>query len=502
MGMNDKSYDAAFNLARVWFILASQFYLPPNTLDCYSSSIQMYQKALNMTDHPNRKNEAAFNLAQTMNATADALEEYQAGNDESSAREQGKELREGAAWLLNPVLQSQLTWVKGLEALEEQKKEKGDMEVDGDDDKDKEDEDMPTRDALVDSLLLQMEIGMALWTYGDQTAPPSDEQQEAIRGFANVAGMFGPPNRQPEIDLAECKVLLAVDGAMYDIVKDQVQPGSGVEGNIAMAGKAVETVLKSIDSLPAGAEDPSVRADSLVTLAEAEMSHAARLHYFFHKGTANPEMATTAWSQLSAAATHLSAAAKLPVTAHTPREFRPSLYLSLLNATLSRARLAPFNETAASNIHKLLDNCAAYASKAAEAVGWKFALLPRENDPQPNPFFVEPLTVPFPAGWDMEMLARDTQLAMLRVCYFAKSGVFGDKIDADFYSAAATAVLDGITSVSAGPRRLMPSDVKRYVSDVEDFEGKISEGEVEWWKDVDERVQRHLPREGDEGLPI
>lgn len=517
LGFNDKSYDAAYNLGRVWYVLASQFYLPPASLDCYMNSVKMFQSALKLTEDPLCKNDAGFNLAQAMNATADVIEEWH-GRDDAS-REHGKELREGALWLLNTVIQAQLTYVQGKQHLEEEKAKgeaaetkpsvdepaaSGDgMDVDqpaSEEKVEKETKEVypanePTPDALVDTLLLAVDIGVTAWNYADPPAPPSDEQQEAIRGLLGVAREYGGDGRQAEVDLAECKVLLAVDGLMYDQLKDQITPGTtGLEENVGLAVKTLVGVLKSLDTQPA--DDASVRADILESLADTEMQHALRLQYFFHKGHTDPQRASTAWSQLSASATHLTEAAKLPVVFSTPKEFKPNLYLSLLRNTLARARLAPYNETAATNAQKLLDNCAAYAAKASDAVGWKFAKLPRENDPQPNPFFVEPLEVPFPAGWDMEMLARDTQLLMLRVCYFANSGVFGDKIDKDPYSGAATAILDGITSVSAGPRRLMPSDVKRIVSDLEDEEGTLSDGEKEYWTEITQRIKRHLPEEG------
>lgn len=510
--------------------LASEFYLPPSSLDVWSGAMMLFKRALSIATDPTNKNDAAFNLAETFNATADVLEEYQG----ERARAQAMELREHATKLLNPVIQTQFMFVmhqqeeKDAEAASEaatavraaedesKKVEEEGMEVDGadkaetsggddemkvDDAEDKAEEEeveptvasMPTPDTLVDTVLLTADIGITLWNYFNPPQLPPDSQQEAIQGIINTARTFAPANRQAELDLMDSKALLQVDANMWDMVKDQITPGTPMDSTLEKAAGALERILTSLDAAPG--TDSSTRADILSTLADTEMNAAARLMLLSARTQDKAPLGTRAWALLSAAAKHLTQAAGLPV-GEMPKEFRPNVYLGLLRATLARARLAPINGTAASNAQKLLDNCAAYAAKAADAAGWTLPKLPRANDPQPNPFFAEPLTPPFPAGWDMEMLARDIQLHMLRVCFFVSTGMFDAAgVDRHSYEAAGKAVVEGITSIKYGTRRLMPRDLDRFVSDIEEDEGKISTEEDNFWKEVGQQIRAGVPPE-------
>lgn len=495
--------------------LGSEFYLPPSSLDVWSGAMMLFKRALGNTEDPLNKNDAAFNLAETFNSLADVVEEYQG----QRAREQAKELREGAAKLIAPVLNTQFMFAMHNEekqdteaASEAAPAESEGMDVDEDkpaaaeemtvdDDKPEGEGEVPgiegrepTGDSLVDSVLLMADISITLWNYFSPPQMPPDSQQEAVQGYIDAARRFAPSTRQAELDLMETKMLLQLDANMWDMVKDQVQPGSGMDATLEKAATAIERILTSLDAAPS--DDSSVRADILSTLADTEMNAASRLMMLVPRTSESAALGTRAWAQLSAAAKHLTQAAGLPITAETPKEYKPNVYLGLMRSTLARARLSPINPTAASNAQKLLDNVAAYTAKAADAVGWKLPKLPRSNDPQPNPFFAEPLVPPFPSGWDMEMLARDIQLLMLRVCYFVQSGIFDAAgVDKHSYEAAAKAIIDGITGVKNGPRRLMPRDLERFVEDIEEDEGKLSPEEDAWWKDVEAKIRAGIPPE-------
>lgn len=500
--------------------LGSEFYLPPSSLDVWSGAMMLFKRAYGNTTDPTNKNDAAFNLAETFNSLADVVEEYQG----ERARPQAMELRENATKLIAPVVNTQFMFAmaqedqKDTEAASEAAPAEGmdvddkpaevapapaatDAEMNVDADAAVEDEEevtegktLPTGDTLVDAVLLMADIGITLWNYFSPPQMPPDSQQEAIGGFIEAARRFAPPTRQAELDLMESKMLLQLDTNMWDMVKDQVQPGSGMDATLEKAAMAIERILNSLDASPS--DDSSTRADILTTLADTELNAAARLMMLVPRTQDPAALGTRAWAQLSAAAKHLTAAAGLPVTAETPKEFKPNVYLGLMRSTLARARLTPINGTASANALKLLDNVAAYATKAADAVGWKLPKLPKANDPQPNPFFAEPLVPPFPAGWDMEMLARDIQLLMLRVCCFVQSGMFDALgVDRHSYEAAAKAIIDGITSVKNGPRRLMPRDLDRFVSDIEEDEGPLSKDEDAWWKDVGAKIRAGIPPE-------
>jgi tetratricopeptide (TPR) repeat protein len=510
LAKDETSFDAAYNLGRVMYRLAGEFYLPPSSLDVWTGAMMLFKRALGSTQDPSLKNDAAYSLA-------DVVEEYQG----ERARQQAMELRENASKLLSPVLQANFMFAmhkqenQDAEAASEAAGE-AEMDVDKAETTEATTDDMavdtdaatpapapgepgfkpagstPTGDSLADVVLLMADLGITLWNYFSPQQMPPDSQQEAIAGILDTSRQFVPPTRQAEIDLMETKMLLQLDSNMWDLVKGQVAPGSGPDTSLEKAAVAIERILTSLDASPS--DDSSTRADILTTLADTEMNAAARLMFLFPRAQDAAPLATRAWAQLSAAARHLTQAAGLPVSASTPKEFKPSVYLGLMRSTLLRARLAPVNATAAANAQKLLDNVAAYATKAADAAGWKLPKLPRANDPQPNPFFSEPLVPPFPQGWDMEMLARDIQLLMLRVVYFVSTGMFAG-VDVDSYEAAGKAVVEGIQSVKNGPRRLMPRDLERFLSDIEEEEGALSEGEAAWWADMKRRIEAGVPPE-------
>ncbi|GMK57908.1 hypothetical protein CspeluHIS016_0407420 [Cutaneotrichosporon spelunceum] len=511
LAKDETSFDAAYNLGRVMYRLASEFYLPPSSLDVWSGALMLFKRAYGATEDPSNKNDAAFNLAETFHSLADVIEEYQG----ERARPQAKELRENAAKLLEPVVSTSFMFAmnredgKDADAASEAAGEGEGMDVDGD----KPADDMavdadaapvapgeeefkpagsaPTGDSLADAVLLMADIGITLWNYFSPPQMPPDSEQESIGGILDTARKFVPATRQAEIDLMETKMLLQLDSNMWDMVKDQVTPGSGMDATLEKATAAIERILNSLDTSPS--DDSSTRADILTTLADTEMAAAARFMMLVPRTQEPAALGTRAWAQLSSAARHLTQAAGLPVTASTPSEFKLNVYLALMRSTLLRARLAPINATAAANAQKLLDNAAAYAAKAADASGWKLAKLPRANDPQPNPFFAEPLVPPFPKGWDMEMLTRDVQLLMLRVVYFARTGMFD--VDIDSYESAGKAIVEGIQSVKNGPRRLMPRDLERFLSDIEEEEGPMGEGEKTFWGKIRARIEAGVPPE-------
>ncbi|BEI86585.1 hypothetical protein CcaverHIS002_0608720 [Cutaneotrichosporon cavernicola] len=512
LAMDESSFDAAYNLGRVMYRLASEFYLPPSSLDVWSGSMMLFKRALQASEDPSNKNDAAFNLAETFHSLADVVEEYQG----ERARQQAMELRENAAKLISPVVNANFMFamanqdVKDADAASEAAGEGMDVDVKSAN----KDDDMavdaapaapeeeglkpagstPTGDSLADAVLLMADIGITLWNYFSPPQMPPDSQQEAIGGILETARQFVPPTRQAEIDLMEAKMLLQLDSNMWDMVKSQVTPGSGLDMTLDKAAGAINRILTSLDDSPS--DDSSTRADILTTLADTEMNAASRLMTLLPRTQDKAPFGARAWSQLSSAASHLTQAAGLPVTASTPREFKLNVYLGLMRSTLLRARLAPINGIASSNAPKLLDNVAAYAAKASEAAGWKLAKLPRSNDPQPNPFFTEPLVPPFPMGWDMEMLTRDIQLFMLRVVFFVSTGMFdAADVDKDNYESAGKAIVEGIQSVKNGPRRLMPRDLARFLSDIEEEEGELSDEEAAFWAKIKARIEAGVPPE-------
>lgn len=425
----------------------------------------------------------------------------------TSGAESSRELRTTATQMLGPVLSTQAVWLQGQEALAAQGGEGAtenaeptapapastdeQMDVEGEGQTASGTRDLthaPTPDALVDTVLLLVDIALTLWDTLTPPQPPTEGEQQSTREMLEMARGFAPAGRQAEIDLAESKVIITIDSIMWDMLREQIQgPDREVLTGTEMACKVMERILSSLDD--EAPTDETIRTDILTTIANAEIAAAQRCVVLAKKGNA-AENGQTAWTQLSQAATHLNTAVKLPVTARTPREFRPNCYIELLRVTLERARLAPFNETSARNAQALLDNCSAYGVKAAEALDWNVPRLPSSKLGM-TPFMNDDLRPPYPSGWDMEMLARDLLLLQLRVCFYAMSGqILKEDGTKEIYEHSAEAIVKAIISVPVGPRRLNPRDLERFVGDIEDAEGTITPEENEWWKQVGQGIRK------------
>lgn len=483
------------------FRLATEFLLPPSVLDVYASSIGLFKQAMELTTDPLLKADAAFNLAQVLSSWADFMEEYV-----GDVGENAKELRDGAVTLLTPVVNTQMTWVEGQRREDEEKakadegkteeqkqaeaKEKTDeMQVDGDEEV--YEEHKPTPDSVVDSLLMIAEIGTRLWETAEPLQPPTEQNQEAVRGMVETARQYASPERQPEVDLADFKVLLAYDGVMWDLMKDKTTPNSGIEKSMDAAISALTKLLNSLDAQPG--QDSTTRADILTTLAETEMAAGERTLFFMKKFPDQAAaLAPKAWSYFAASTQHLTAATGLPPTQQTPKEFRPNLYIELAKGSLNRARLAPAYDAAKNNAQQLLNNCSAYCAKAADTLGWNLPKLPTK-DSETTATKLEP---PHASGWDMELLARTLVFLELRICYFVRAGkIIPDDAAKAKYEAAAKAIVASVTGVPSGPRRIMPKDLQRFVEDVEEAEGGLEPEEDEWWREVGQGLRNGLSEE-------
>ncbi|KAL1411669.1 hypothetical protein Q8F55_002634 [Vanrija albida] len=502
-----ETYDATFNLARVQYTLASQFYLPPSSLDIYGSAIALYRNAMDKAEDPNLKSDAAFNLSQALLSLAELTEEY-----EGPAAAGGvKELRDLAMTLLQTVFMTQSQYLEfakehpgevpdgtGEEGEAPPADAEGDAEMkEGED----EDEDAtpsgsppaegvtavtyPTPSAFVDTVMTFVDTQSTLWEAAEPVVMPTENAQEASKGVLGYAESLAPPGRQAELTLAEMKLLLTLDSINWELTRKDAKPGSGQEKGLEGAARALTALLANLDASPP--DDPSVRADILSTLADTEMEAATRLIIQAKAGPAGPSpQAQSAWAHLTSATATFGKALDLP-SLGTQAEFRPHILMQLVRTSLNRARLAPINDTAQRNQGQLLDNCAAYAHKAAQALGWQYPPLPKREGwktPVPAPGKLEP---PFPAGWDAELLARTLALLQLRVCYFVHSGQVLDGVEGakeKYGDETAKPLVETLQSVPPGPRRIGPRDIERFVGDVEDEEGPLSEGESQWWAEI------------------
>lgn len=505
----------ADNSARVQYTLASQFYLPPSSLDIYGSAIALYRNAMDKAEDPFLKSDAGFNLAQALLSLAELTEEY-----EGPAAAGGvKELRDLAMVLLQTVFSTQAQYLQfakenpgevpdgtgeeGEAPAEAAADAEGDAEMkDGEEEEDDADDadatphgsppaagvtavTYPTPSAFVDTVMTFVDTQSTLWESAEPVVMPTENAQEASKGVLGFAASLAPPGREAELDLAEMKLLLTLDSINWELTRKDAKPGSGQEKGLEGASRALTSLLANLDASPP--DDPSVRADILTTLADTQMEAATRLIIQAKAGPAGPSpQAQAAWAHLTSATANLGKALDLP-SLGTQAEFRPHVLMQLVRTSLNRARLAPINDTAQRNQGQLLDNCAAYAHKAATALGWAYPPLPKREGwtvPVPQAGKLEP---PFPAGWDAELLARTLALLQLRVCYFVHSGqvLAGvDGVKEKYGDATAKPLVETLLTVPRGPRRIGPRDIERFVGDVEDEEGPLSEGESQWWAEI------------------
>jgi hypothetical protein len=336
-------------------------------------------------------------------------------------------------------------------------------------------EHLPTPSALIDTILALTEVHLSLWITVDPLQPPDETQQTAVRAILDRAAQWCPPGRQAELDLAEMKVLLAMDGIIWDLFKAHATPASGSLQSLEGASAALSRLLDSLDDqIP---DEPTVRAEILMTLAECHTKIANRSLFLSGQLPPGPNpLAQQSWFNHSQAITFLTKALELPITADTPKEFRPSILHELSKGSLARARLAPVNETAQRNLGQLVENASAYAARAGDALGMAWVKMETAAAQTSKAEF------PTPRGWDMEVLGREVILQQIRVCLFASEMelAMAAKGKLNQGMASLLVMLKGVDK----DRKVMKRDIERWMEDLEDDEVILSPTERVWWTKV------------------
>ena len=490
--------------ARVHFVLATQFEIPTWSIDLLKTSISLYRVALGLTDDQNLTIDASYNLAESLIALADQMEDE---SSQAAAKKEVRSHRMEACQVLSTVFAGQ------REFLEKQEKP---SEVTGNDDGDEAMDEvpagevkastapmaaetpgdaageqeasyevyLPTPSVLVDTALLLLSTHLALWSTAEPTQIPSDNAQATVRKILDATNQFCPPERQIELDMQEIKVLLTVDEVVYDSVKDTPEAqvaGSGTERSLLGSVQAFAAVGAGLEAgTEAGtsaANEIEIKADLLTSISEAYMSIAMRLI----RQSTGPEFLAQAWTYLSTGIQNLQAAQALRMPALTRREFEASTCILLSQAELERARLSHRGEgfeAAKTNWSTLLTNAEAYCSKALEALGSTWKTLLSEN-----------VETPSLAGWEQELLARNAILQLLRVCHFAIAGA--EPADQAQHKAKAEVVVDNSGKLASAKRSLTPRDVERFVEDLIDNEGALASEEMSFWAGVEKAVSAY-----------
>lgn len=486
------------------YTLSTSFLLPPASLEAISRSIELYRQSLSLSQSSILQMDAGYNLAQSDTALADMLDDI-SGELEAPRI---KALRSEASNVLMQVLAGQEAYLaqQAQEAAEEREAEQGDDaemagEGDGeateaveaaattaaqpegatpagsDDDAATYETHMPTPSALLDTALAFVDVQLATWESAEPLTLPNDEAQAIVRNVMDRATPHCPAERQAEMDLMEIKILLAMDTIVWDMFKGDARVGTGVERSLEGAIGALTSVLSSMDVSPP--EDPTVRADAMTTLATCHSTLANRFMLLAPQlpPGANP-LAQQAWFHQSQSVTLLGKALD-SAPAASPREYKPNLLLDLSKASLARARLAEVNDTARRNLAQLVDNACAYAARAGDALGMPWVRL---NGPASQSTSTAPIEMPSPSGWDAELISREAVLQQIRICLYAS--------EMELEMAVKGKLNDGMSKlfqlIKRVPedRRVGVSDVERWVEDIVDEEGLLSEKEKMWWERV------------------
>lgn len=338
---------------------------------------------------------------------------------------------------------------------------------------------LPTPSSVIDTILALVDIHLALWESKTPSQPPTEEEQVAVRQILDQAAAFVTPGRQAEVDLAEIQVLLTMDRIIWDMFGKTATPGSASERSLEGAISALSALLASLDTAPP--EEPTVRADILTTLADTHSTVAGRMTTIAEQLPAGPSaQGQQAWYHLGQAITHLNTALNLPLTANTPREFKPSVLLSLSQASLHRAGIANINDAAKRNLDQLMENAVTYARRAGEAFGLDWIKADFETVP-------EKVDLPYPAGWDAELLIRTIWLQQVRNCMragkfemYAEDSPERKKWENRYYDS-----LKAGMNIADEERKPAERDIERFVDQVlEDGFGTV-EYEGEGWYEVE-----------------
>jgi len=457
----------------VHYTIGTSFNLPPKAISDLEESIKHYTIATDLTNSPLLLLDVAYNHAQSLITLADLV-------DDTDVSQNAQDLRVEASRILSQVLDGQEAFLarqaeQGDEAIEEVEsgaEEGGEtMEVDGEGEEGEETFEtyLPTPSTFIDTALSLVDLSLSAWETIEPLQTPTEEAQSFVRAALDRAARICPADRQPDLDLAEIKVLMSVDGIVWDMYRSEAKVGSGVEASLEGATLVMEKLLGSLDD----SADDLMKAEILTTLAETHSTIADRHTFLLPQLPAGPShLAQSAWHHYSQSITHWNKALELPSSSSTATEFKPSVFLNLSKASLERARLGRVNETAKRNAPQLVENAWTYATKAAEWLKWNSLALGGSS------VSATLGQLPAPAGWDMESLGREVVLHSLRVCYVGSTLVE----DASKYKTALEGLIQKAKRLPTD-RRIQTKDITDFVEDLND-DGKLDQAEKEWWDSV------------------
>ncbi|KAJ9112529.1 hypothetical protein QFC22_006286 [Naganishia vaughanmartiniae] len=482
-------------LARILYIIATTFTLPPACLATLDESLNTYTAILSTTDSPLCKIDAGFNLAVGLAQMADWVEEGLSEEHGGGKDKQVLALRERALGLLYDVAQVQEAYLaENTEQGDEgdmDRAEPADIPADGDEDEESPatyEEHVPTPSALVETFFEIVDTTTSIWA----SLPPSS-------GLDNLPTTYTPA----AIDqiLERCTTLAHQTG---DVSLDGMVAVKRLEAALVACQYQQTLQLSPLVDRTKGAWQTAIAKDSAIDaetrLACAEVLMDVESHLV--RRTQDPAQI---WQHLSAATQIATASLANPPPITTSPLSGASTLLNLSTFSLRRALVSIEHPTFSPSVthrKQLLANAEVYANRGLKELGWTaFASeavgvgagsktlsigIPSVTSSGGS------IALPPATGWDRESLARNTVLALLRSLYYQSILLTQDP------AAVATAQrkadkllsqLQALRRTESQSRWLRMADVSRFADVLEEEEGTVRAEEKVFWEQLVQKLE-------------
>lgn len=473
--------DSLIHRARILYIIATSFHLPPRSLSILRQSLALYTTALQTATAPLRQIDAGFNLAVGLAQLADWQEE----GLENVGAEEVRSLRERAVGLLMDVAGAQEAY---LAENEGEKGDEGDDGVAGNVDESEDDNDetttyeehVPTPSALVETLFEIIDITTLIWaTLPTLDSLPPHMAPQAIDELLQRSMQIATASN--DVSLAGSVHVKRLDVALT------LAKTTGIELPLSDVRNVWQTATAK--ESPIDDETRLACADALVT-ASAYLAYRAL-------------DAQSAWQHLGFATQVATTSLSLPPPLTVSPLASASTLLDLTTLSLRRALVSlrfPDFASSKANGKQLLANAQVYANRGLKDLGWTTLMSEPVNAVAGGasrtlsigvPSSAAATSLPPVTGWDKESLSRTIVLTLLRTFYYQSTLLS----DAEFVTTAQKkaetllARLQALRRTESQERWIGRRDIQRYVEMLEDEEGVLPQAEAQFWGDFVERLE-------------
>ncbi|KAI5450279.1 hypothetical protein NCC49_003190 [Naganishia albida] len=466
------AWDARYNRARILYIIATTFHLPIRALAPLRQSLELYHQSLQDTTVPLRRIDAGYNLAVGLAQLADWMEEGLGDGDDVDVRG----TREKAVALLMDVAQAQETYLAAnQDEGEEDVGEAGNGTEEGSDDGGTTyEEHVPTTSALAETLLEIIDLTTSIWAASStldslppQMTPPAVDQllQRSLQLAESTR----------DVSLAGMAHIKRLEVALV-LVKFS-------ETDLIALVEQVKTVWQA-------ATMKGSKVDDETRLACAEVLINAST-YLAYRATD----AQQAWQHLSSATQVATTSLGIPAKLTVAPLHNASTLFDLATLSVRRALVGqrfPDFSTAQANAKQLLANAQVYANRGLKDLGWTTLMSEAVGAVATKTLSIGVASgvatgLPPVMGWDRESLARTTVLTLLRTLYY-QTALLSDA-SAQMKAETLLTRLRNLRRTEAQERWVTARDVQRFAEMLEDDEGRMLEGEAQFWRDFISKLE-------------